>query len=904
MRRAFLYRIVFFAIIFQLLNQGSYSQTGTIIGKVKHGKEILQGATVSLGNQITLTDRKGEFFFSIIQGKHKLSITHVGYKKIELDITVDGGTSKDFDFNMEPYEQLGETVVLGSRSLIRRSNLNTPVPVDAFSSSQLQQTGQTSLMQMLNFTAPSLNASQPFAFEPVTLRGLYPDQTLVLLNGTRYNNTAYINPGIPRSQLGKSSVANDLNSIPFSAIEKIEILRDGASAQYGSDAVAGVINIILKEATGKTSVNLHLGQYYKGDGEIIHMGINHGFELKKKKLPDNHRDGRQGFLNLSGDFHFRNPAFRGGEYSGTVYKSNPVIDDSIIKAKNFDRMNVSNAGINKNVSYGIIMNGAYGFNKKTKLFWTGSVNNATGFFVLAYNLPKNVSALNTVLFPDGFKGSVETSGWNAAGIAGIKGAIGKGIHWEYSSAYGMNSIRFISKNTNNASQQYILGKNAPTTFYAGTLIYQQLTDNIHFTKNLSKPVNKLKFINLSWGAELRIENFRMKAGEEAAWKNYDTLLRKQAGLPGSQVISASDEVNKTRNVQCVYIDIETEYNDRFLIDLASRFENYSDFGTNLAGKLAARYKLSEKFSLRSSVNNGFRAPSMQQRYWGGIFVGPKLVGTTFIPVTSGIFNNDHQVSKLFGVPSLNAERSLNLSGGFTSTISQHIYFTIDAYWIQVKNRVVMSGSLYRTNHEVDSLLNDPSLAEYPYIDRVQFFSNAINTRTKGIVVVIHGKWNIHKAQLVAILAANFTKTRLFGEIKTAANLSATKENQNTLFNEEVRTNLESGQPHDKILASLNYKTNKVGVLLRNTRFGKTAFQYLGNPKETFSPKILTDLNISYSPKSWVTITAGANNIFNVYPDRIKNEKNTNEGRNIYALDGSQFGYYGGYYFVSMSFSFK
>ena len=216
----------------------------------------------------------------------------------------------------------------------------------------------------------------------------------------------------------------------------------------------------------------------------------------------------------------------------------------------------------------------------------------------------------------------------------------------------------------------------------------------------------------------------------------------------------------------------------------------------------------------------------------------------------------------------------------------------------------MSGAFYRSNHEVDSLLNDPSLSDYPFIDRVQFFSNAINTRTKGIDVVIHGRWNIHKAQLIAIMAANFTKTRLFGEIKTAANLSPTTGNQNTLFNEEVRTNLESGQPQDKIMISLNYKKGNVGFMLRNTHFGKTAFQYLGNPKEIFSPKILTDLSINYTPKPWITITVGANNIFDVYPDRIKNYKNTYEGRNIYAMDGSQFNYNGGYYFVSMSFNFK
>ena len=902
MRRAYLYRIVVSTIVVLLMNHGSFSQTGIISGKVKHGDEVLQAATVSLGNKTVLTDHNGEFSFSIIQGNYQLIISYIGYKSIEMNITVEAGTTKNFDFDMVSQETMGEIVVLGSRSLIHRSNLNTPVPVDAFSSSQLQQTGQTSLMRMLNFIVPSLNASVPSSSEPVTLRGLYPDQTLTLLNGTRYNNIAYINPGLPRGQLGKGSVGNDLNTIPFSAIEKIEILRDGASAQYGSDAVAGVINIILKETTGKTSVNLHLGQYYKADGENIALGVYRGFDLGKKSSTA----GKHGFLNFSGDFLFRNPAFRGGEFMGTVYK-NHATDDSIVRAKNFDRMNVSNAGITKSPGYGMLMNGAYRlFNNKIDLFWTGAVNNRRIFFVLPYNLPKNLSSINTELFPDGFKGTVKLNGWNVSGIAGAKGVTEKQIHWEYSSAYGMNSGRYISENTNNASQQFTLGKNAPTSFYTGTLIYHQLTNNIHFTKIFLSPDKKLKTINLSWGAELRYENFRMKAGEEASWKNYDPLfiLKKQSGLPGSQVVTPNDVVNKNRNVKCIYLDFETEYYDRFLINLASRFEHYSDFGANLAGKLAARYKLSDKFSLRGSVSNGFRAPSMQQRYWSALSQVSANIGGVITPVTSGIFNNDHKVSKLFGVPSLEAERSVNVSGGLASTLSRNIYLTIDAYWIQVKNRVVMSGGYYRSNREVDSLLNDPSLDDYPYIDRVQFFSNAINTRTRGIDVVIHGKWHFHKDQFIAVIAANFTKTRLFGEIKTAASLSPTSGNQNTLFNEEVRTNLESGQPRDKIIVSLNYKKQKLGFMLRNSRFGKTAFQYPGSPKETFSPKILTDLSISYAPKSWLTITAGANNVFDVYPDRIEDYKNTNEGRNIYATDGSQFGFFGGYYFLRSSFNLR
>jgi iron complex outermembrane receptor protein len=898
MRRTFLHRIVLSAFVFLFVNSNCFSQNGTITGTVKYGKEILHDATVSLGDKVKLTDKHGEFSFSVKPGNYTLVITHAGYEKVEQVITVDADGKENFDFDLVANEQLGEIVLLGSRSLAHRSNLSTPVPVDAFSSTQLLQTGQTNLIQMLNFTAPSFNASMQIAHEPITLRGLNPDQTLFLLNGTRYNNMAYINTGDPRGQLGKGSVSNDLNSIPFAAIEKIEILRDGASAQYGSDAIAGVVNIQLKEETNKTSLNFHLGQYYKGDGENVDLSIYRGISLNKK-----------GFFSYSADFRFRNPTFRGGEYKGTVYTDNKVKDDSIIKARGFDRMKVSNQGGSQLVSFGILMNGGYPINNKTEIFWTGALNYLTFVFVVPYAFPKISSQVNVKLFPDGFKGIIEPNIWNVSGILGAKGITGKGIHWEFSNAYGMNDDQYISRNTNNASQEITLGKNAPTTFYTGTLVYRQLTNTIHFTKNIVKLANKLKTINLGWGAELRLENFQMKAGEEASWKNYDTVLRKKnGGAYFSYIVSPDNALNKNRSVICGYADIETDVGDRFLLDIASRFEHYSDFGGNLAGKLAARYKFLDKLSLRGSVSNGFRAPSLQEYYYGA--VNAVVPSGNAVPPIRGIFNNEHKVTKLFGVPPLQAEKSVNLGGGMTSTISKHIYLTIDYYWIQIKDRIVLSGRFDRkTNPEVDSLLKDSSIGDYSHVDRLQFFANAINTRTQGIDAVFHGNWNLHKAKLIADLSANFTKTRLFGEIKTASHLSATEENKNTLFDISEKSKVENGQPQSKIIFSLNYKKEKIGFMLRNTRFGKTSSIgiILIPPVDTvydfFSAKILTDLSINYSPKRWLTLTAGANNLFDIYPDRLKNYRNTNEGIYVYSMWASPFGFNGGYYFVNMSLNF-
>ena len=910
--RKIYFHIILSSVIILFANTISYSQNGIITGKVKYGTEALQSATVSLGNQTTFADHKGEFSFSIKPGNYTITVTHASYKKVEQAVTVEAGSTKNIDFDMIPNEQLGDVTVFGSRSLVQRSNLNTPVPVDVFSSSQLAQTGQTNLMQMLNFTAPSINGSMQIMTEPVTLRGLDPDHTLILLNGTRYHNIAYMNPGLPRGQLGRGSVGNDLNTIPFPAIEKVEILRDGASAQYGSDAIAGVINTRLKESTGKTSLSLHLGQHYKGDGEKFKLGIYRGFDLNKKK----------GFLSFSADLNHREPAFRGGEYKGTVYypilerysqqqrDSVTALDNKKIAEKGFDRKNVSNAGTTKSTSIGFLMNGAYRINDKTGLFWTGALNYQTLTFKGNYNLPRNDASINTLLFPDGFKAIAKPVTWNVSGIAGARGIMRKGIHWEYSTAFGMNSIRYDVENTNNASQQKTLGKNAPTTFYTGSVIYHQLTNTIHFTKNISNPGDKSNIINLGWGAELRFENFEMKAGEQASWDNYDSSHKKMVGVNAPHIVSGEDALNKNRSVMCGYADLEADLNDRFLLNLATRYEHYSDFGGNLAGKIAIRYKLFDKLSLRGSVGNGFRAPSIQQRYYNAVTNGIRGMGGSQTPTTRRIFNNEHHVTKVFGVPSLEAEKSLNLSGGLTSTILRHIYLTIDAYWIQIRNRIVLSGAFDRVaNPGVDTLLKISSPHDgYRDINQVSFFSNAINTRTKGIDIVIHGKWKIRKAQLIGSLAANFTKTRLFGEIKTVPNLPDSTANINSLFDDEQRSDMERGQPRSKIILSLNYQREKIGFILRNTRFGETAYDYpdIGGtirPLETFSPKIVTDVSICYTPRSWLSITAGANNIFNVYPDRIKNYVSTGDGRNIYAVDVWQFGYMGGYYYISMGLNF-
>jgi iron complex outermembrane receptor protein len=875
----------------------SSAQDAIIIGKVRYGNESLQAATVFLNGQTKLTDVTGNFSFAVKPGSYTIIITHAGYKKVQQTITAETGSTMNLDFDMIPDDQL-ETVTLGSRSAKLRSNLNTAVPIDVFSSSKLVQSGHVGIIQALQHSAPSLNTGRQELNEPVTLRGLGPDQLLILVNETRFHNSAYLNNGTPKSSIGRGSVTNDLNSIPFSAIDKVEILRDGASAQYGSDAIAGVMNLKLKQSTGKASFQLHNGQYYKGDGEKFRLGGYKGFSLNKK-----------GFLSIAGDLRHQAPTTRTGEYLGTSYITIPAgtsyadsvrmkaQDDSIVHARGIDK-NVwsKDNGNNKVIAAGVLVNGGYHISKRSKFSWTSLYNYRKNWNAGTYRHFRQTNQVNTEIYSDGFKPMIKVTNHDFSIRGGFETETRTRWNIKLNSSYGSNINKSFVSNSNNASQQFTLGKNAPTAFYLGELVYKLFINNISFTKNFASATTKFKTLNLAFGAEWRFENYQQHTGDEASWKNYDA--RKVGGSqPSIGSINSDNDFSRNRNVSAAYIDVEIEPHDRLLVDMASRFEYYNDFGSNIAGKLAARYKLSSLFSLRGSISNGFRAPSMQQRFFEGT---QSFRGTAQI---NGIFSNNSPVTKAFNIPSLQAERSINISGGFTSKLSNSMSLAVDAYWIQIKNRIVLSGVFDKTNPDIATIL-----APYTNIDLVQFYVNAINTRTKGIDMVLNGKWKINKTEFDLTMAASFNHNSIFGPITTTAPVSNTTRYASTLFGVEEITTLEKDQPRKKIIFSGTITKGRFGFAFRNTLFGNTATtQIVTNPRdtlyETFSSKILTDISINYNTKTWLTITAGANNIFDVYPDQNKNYRLTVQGAGPYSNGATPFGFNGGYYFLTLSFNF-
>lgn len=889
-------------IYFMLCFSFSFAQPGIFQGQVRDGETALAGATISVANKTTVSNAKGEFVITLGPGTFILSVTHTGYTALYREIVIRSLQTQTVMLSMVRSEQLGEAVVLGSRSVIQRNNLSTAVPVDLITSKELKQTGQPSLVQMLNFTAPSFNVSRQHLSEPATLRSLSPDHVLILLNGTRYHNPAGINAGAIRGTLGPGSVGNNLNSIPLSAIQKIEILRDGSSAQYGSDAIAGVMNIILKKTTGITSINLHSGQHYKGDGETVQFGINRGTPINKK-----------GFLNFSGDILFRKPTKRGGVYEGTVYHNLPPnvppadstrireIDNARILERGFSRQTpVSNDGSIELTNVGFLVNGAFPLTKQVELFWTGALNYCRPVNVGLYRYPKNPTQVITALHPDGFKPTIAVKALDISGIAGGRGKLNRGWNWEWNSSFGRSSQASRYGNTNNPSQ-FALGAGAPKIFDFGANFFIQQTNTLSFAKDFSNKINGVKTFSIGFGGEYRYEQTWNRQGEEASWENYDPSGRIiQGGMMPNPGIHPKDVVNEDRQVAGLYADVETDLNDHFLLNMATRFEHYNDFGNNLAGKLAMRYKLSPAFVLRGSISNGFHAPALQQIHYTSTISQSRSIGGTIMPLRVGIFPNASLVTRAFGVKPLTAENALNVSTGLTSKISPGINLTIDAFWIQIKNRIILSGSFGKSNPDVKTILEG-----LPDIDEVRFITNAVNTRTAGIDIALNGKWKIRKGEAGLMLASNFARTNLFGSIQLADSLGDNTTNSNTLFNREERERMEKGQPRSKIILAADYKKGKTALLIRGTRFGKTSafFNSVDSVREFFSAKVLTDLQLRYSPKSWLTITLGANNIFDIYPDALKHHENKSQGILIYSNEAMPFGYNGGYYFLNMAVSF-
>ncbi|WP_247666486.1 TonB-dependent receptor domain-containing protein [Aquimarina sp. MMG015] len=871
----------------------------TISGNVSDQFGSLPGARVSIEgtNQNTTTDVNGNYTFDVEEGEYVLTAGFVMYNSVSKTTMVKVGETAQLDFVLETGFSIDQPISVGSRAK-PRSLLKTTAPVDIISPQEITNSSQIELSHILHYLVPSFHSTnQTIAdgtdhIDPATLRGLGPDQILVLVNGKRRHNSSLLNVN---GTVGRGTVGTDFNAIPIASIERIEILRDGATSQYGSDAIAGVINIILKKQTEVINIDNRVGITTEGDGFTTYSSANFGLKI-----------GKEGYINVTAEYRDRESINRAGDYTGTVYTDDLAEDQRLIQENNFfdqtgySGNRVMEIGSAETQNLTLAFNGEIKMSEKATFYLQGGRNYREGMAAGFYRFPKDQDRVVPELFPNGFSPQILTDIQDDVVAGGIRG-VKNGWNVDFSHSIGINSLDYTVNNSNNAS----LGVASPRTFYAGGFEYQQNTTNL----DISKTFDWLKGVNIAFGAELRVENYQIVAGEEASYINGESTYFDEFGneLPraaGAQVFPGfqpENELNRFRTNSSAYFDVETNISDKLLVKAAARYEAYNDFGGQAIWKLSSRYRINDNVSVRAGFSTGFRAPSLHQVFFQNI--STQFVNGESIQV--GTFNNESAVAtEAFQIDKLKPELSKHFSAGISGKLNDNFTYTFDYYLINIDDRIVLSG---RFAEGYETILE-------PFgVGAAQFFTNAIDSKTSGGDVAIHYKTDLGIGKLGASLGGNITSTKVKGNIKVSPSLVG---QEDVLFNREEIARVESAQPNYKINSLLSYEFGKFRLQMVNTLFGEVKFvhpddgdqsnwvlnNYTGNIEsrdQTFSPKLTTDLAVSYQINDYVKCTLGGNNIFNVYPDRHKHSANTSNGNFVYSRRVQQFGVNGANYYLRL-----
>jgi len=914
--------VVTFVVALILAAPAGAQETGTVAGRVtarEAGTPLASASVLVVGLARTAaTNERGEYRLAVPAGPHTVRVRLIGYQSGEQTVTVPAGGVVTADFALATSAlAINEIVVIGARTA--RSAVETPVPVDVISAAEIQDIGHPEVNQILSILQPSFNAShQTIAdgsdhINPASLRGLGPDQVLVLVNGKRRHASALVHVN---GTFGRGTQGVDLNAIPAAAIDRIEVLRDGASAQYGSDAIAGVINIVLKEQTERLDVSTTVGATPGGggfwdmadrhDGDEIRTDVNYGFRI-----------GDRGFLNFTGEYLDRGATNRAAPWSGDIFLgvSGQAATDAALAARGLTRedftMRVGQAAARTGMAW---FNGGLHVSDEAQVYASGGYSHRDGDAGAFYRLPNQEAQVVPQVVPNGFLPEIHTKLIDRAVTVGVRGTT-RGWDVDFSVAQGQNELQYNIENTVNAS----LGTATPTSFDAGRLAFSQTTGNL----DLVRPVaaGGLKSLSFVAGAEFRVENYRIGAGEAASWQlgnggsrkgiDYDTTragVPKAAGSQGFPGFQPVNEVNRFRNSLGVYGGLESEVTDRWLVDVGGRYELYSDFGSTINGKLATRYELVPSLAVRGAVSTGFRAPSLAQLWFNNVstqFVVNPSTGQ-LEPRNVLTSNNASRVTKAFGVPELSEETSVNLSAGLAWRPRDDFSLTADVYRITIDGRIVIS-SQFATSDTVVARILAPFQSQG--VTGAQFFTNSVDTRTTGLDLVAAYATGLGRGTLNLTASANFTKTEVkrvnvppamaatFG----APNLASVR---NRILNPEDRNRLEDALPRAKGSISARYALGRFNGVVRATHYGEITYHHPTTPAddERFGAKTLVDLDLGYQLLGGLRLAVGGHNIFNTYPDQQVRPANVSFGRFVYSRRVTQFGMNGGLYYVRLQAS--
>ena len=767
-----------------------------------------------------------------------------------------------------------DTVIVTGTHVADRTVAESQSPIDIISPETLQATGTTELATALSRALPSLNFPRPALVDgtsgvrPAQLRGLSPDQVLVLVNGKRYHTSAAINLN---GSIGRGSSAVDLNSIPVAAIERVEVLRDGASAQYGSDAIAGVINIVLKGSGKGGSLAVNYGEYSKGDGEQFQLSGDTGVQFA---------DGR-GSLHVAGQVGSQDPTNRSGAYAGTTPNTGNFPDVGQ-KAFIIGDPDVDAGAVSANASFD--------FSDSITGYATAIASNrdidSYAFYRSRNN--NNQTELLAQFYPDGFVPVINQYSKDRSLVAGLKGSTEGGFTWDVSYNYGYNKIDYFTRNTIN----YTLGATSPTSFYDGALEYTQNIFNADFTQpldwGLAYPVT------LSFGAEYREEKWNQSPGEYGSYANAGLgITDSAAGAQGFGGFTPANAVHADRHNYAVYAGLEADFTDKFSAGLTGRYEDYSDFGSKASGKLSARYAFTDTFALRATVSNGFRAPSLAQQSFQAI--SSTINNGVFYQ--SGTFPADTDIAQALGAKPLKAESSTSYSLGLVLQPFDQFSLTVDAYQIEIDDRILLSSNI-NSNAAAQALLASLGVDQ---VTQFRYFTNAADTRTRGVDVV--GSYTVPFAASALDLTASYSygKTEITQLDASPSALTALGITTPLVARDEIGR-LEDSFPKDKAIVGGTWHSDHWSLSLTGTRYGSVTVRNSTIPDndQSYDAKWLVDVAASYKPTSQWTLTLGADNVLDTYPDK---NRYVNSTSGIFPYSNySPFGFNGAYAYGRIAYT--
>lgn len=883
------------------------SAQGVIKGVIKSesGEPLVNASIIVSGNKSgTSTDTTGQYRLSLAPGTYKLFITSVGFNPFAITVKVENSeVTKDIVLKYAVADLSEVVVSVGSRAA-QRTFTTTPLPVDNINASELLSSGQLSFDKALQLRVPSFNSvntpvnDATSLLDPYEIRNMGPSRTLILINGKRKNPSSLV---YIQTSPGRGETGADLASIPTDAIKRVEILRDGASAQYGSDAIAGVMNVILKDKFEYTNFKIASGLTHKGDGFSLLTSLNGGANFASK-----------GFINYTINFQRENRTNRPGDVDAEG-DNNDLSDGTAAGLDNVkaflarfpDAKNVNgtpastaakfliNTGIPVSENTTFYANAAYVY-KKVQSY----ANYRTPYWKQDYGL-LHAAGTEYIGYGPTFEGDLND--YNAT--VGFKTDKNGWTH-DLSFTTGGNKQLYSIENTVNHSLQV----KSPISFKPGGYAFNHVVGNIDITKEVNDK------LSIGFGSEFRSENFQIIAGDTASYSGEGAN-----SFPGIQSINA---IKANRFNFGGYFDVSYDITKALLVNGTVRQEYYSDFGSATVWKISSRAKLAgDKLTIRSSISTGFRAPSLHQ-------INLQIAQQSFVPgsgiQTKGIVSNKSPQAHLLGVPSLKAEKSVNFTAGLGFNPTRNLSITVDYYKIDIKDRIILSSEISNTaagNTPLDDVLNNNGIVA------VSFFTNGIKTTTQGIDVVASYK-NIpvgSSGKLAVNLAGNYTiDNKLDGSIN---NPKLIGDAGRSIFDFTQEALLLSSRPEYKAILGGDLLVSKWNFTLNNTLFGPTTFRNAGlneNLKVVFKTKVLTDVNIGYQISSRISASFAVNNILNITPewqlkslnsngdavlsDAAQVKKNINaitfNGRySMVTYDGSHFSQLGTTFLATLNFKF-